>query len=124
MQVVLVVELGAEVEAVAHVGFAVAGVVEVDVVARPVVEAVEVRAAGGILEGHPVGHHRDLVGVGLGGEEPDVGVVTERVGRGERCLPVTGAGAQGDRDGHRRERGRQCSCQDGHSAHGESLDGG
>jgi hypothetical protein len=80
VQVVLVVEPRAKLEAVAHVRVAVTGVVDVDVVTRAVVEAIEVRSAGRILEPGPAGGDRDLAWSALRREGPDVSVVGEWIG--------------------------------------------
>ena len=76
-------------EAVTDVVLAVAGVVDVDVVTRLRVELVEVRAAGGVLERHPVGDDRQRVRSVLRRIGVDVRVVGGWVDRCQRCLSVT-----------------------------------
>jgi hypothetical protein len=107
---VRVLDLGLELEAVTDVGLAVARVVDVDVVPRAVVEPVEVRAAGGILERDPVRDHRQLMffvavrgRIVLDRERVDVGVVRGGIECGERCLAVARANSERDRHCDRRE---------------------
>ena len=103
-----------EPEPVADVGLAVAGVVDVDVVPRLLVELVEVRAAGRVLERNPVRHDRQRVlrvRRGVTHRRPcrrAVGSI-ER----ERRFPVAGAKSERHRhpDRHRpRRRSRAFSC--------------
>ena len=99
--------------AVGDVGLGVTVVVDVDVVGRLRVPRVEVRPAGRLLEGPPVGDHGDGVGVVRADERVGVGVVDRGVALDVRGLAVArrraGAGRQqrGAADGRGSgERGR------------------
>ena len=85
---VRVADLGPELPLVADVVVAVARVVDVDVVRRPRVEAVEVRPAGRILERDPVGDDRQRILRIIGRVRVEVGVVGRRVDRRERRLAM------------------------------------
>jgi hypothetical protein len=71
-------------------GLGVAVAVDLDVVGRVGGERVEVRAAVGLLERHPVGDERDVVGSLGADERVQVRVVDRRIGRDQRRLPVAG----------------------------------
>ena len=114
---VRVADLGLELEPVADVVLAVAGVVDVEVVRRPIVEAVEVRAAGRILERDPVadqGHRPWSVG---GHEGVDVGVVRRRVERRQWRFAVARSRAGSNREHACRKRRQQRHRQDRELAH-------
>ena len=74
-----VLDLGVEPELVGDVLVAVAGVVDLDLVLHVIREAVEVRAAGGLLERHEVRDERRGVGRVRRAEGVDVGVVRRRI---------------------------------------------
>ena len=89
-----------------HVGLGIRVVVDLDVVLRVRREAVEVRTAGRLLEGKPVGDQRDgLLRLGTA-ERVEVRRVVLRRPRDEWCLPVTGCGR-----GERTETGEADCCQ-------------
>ena len=100
--------LRVEVEPVPDVGNAVTGVVEVQVVVRVVVELVEVRPAGRVLERHPVPDDRQCAGSVLRREGVGIRVISRRIDRGQGRLSMRGAKAQRHRDRQRSERCEQC----------------
>ncbi len=106
-----IADAGPEGEAIANVGVTVARVVDVDVVPGPVVEAIEVRTAGGILERMPVGHDGQRIRRIARRERVDVGVVGGRIHRDVRRFAVARADAERNRYGARRHCG----------GHGQSL---
>ena len=97
-----------EVEQVPDVGDTVTGVVDVQVVVGVVVELVEVRPAGRILDRHPVPNDRQGARGILRSEGVGVRVVSRRIDRGQGRLSMRGAKAQRHRDRQRGERGEQC----------------
>ena len=110
-----------ELPAVGDVLAPVAGVVDLDVVARPRIELAEVRAARRVLERDPVRDDRQAARRVRRRERVEVGVVGRRIGEDRRRLPVAGAddARHGERPG--RERGHRGRAQDGGSAHAHSL---
>jgi hypothetical protein len=115
---VLVAHPRAEHEAVADVVAAVARVVDVQVVGRAVVEPVEVRASGGILEGNPVGDQRERPWCVGCREGVDVGVVRGGVERRQRRFAVARADAQRDRQGTGHDGRGERGGEDVERAHG------
>src|SRR5262249_40753816 len=105
---------------------AVAGVVDLDVVARVRIELAEVRAAGRVLERNPVGDDRQLARRVRGGGREQVGVVGAR---GEHAAPrlaarPLGAGRAEHAGGGQRpgaESGDGRRTQQGGSPHGKLL---
>ena len=84
-----------EAEGEGDVALAITDVVDVDLVADVIAEAVEVRAARGILERHVVGDQHHVVRVVGRLKGIEVGVVGERVLRDQRSFPMArGAGGQ------------------------------